>query len=443
VVSLLLFGQLTLVRSKALLALGCGFLVVGLTTLPQLLRLLEGASIDPALHDFDALALPISVIFYGLLGNSQRESLPRIAAPLMRGVTAAFGLAAAATWLAAIGQDSAHRGNSPGWQALVVVLLAVTNGAALLMVWRKRASLLDLWLQVTLTAWLIAILLEALAPDGVSFAWFVARLYALCGVAFMALSLLAENAGLFARVSSLMAARERLREQARSDRRMANEMAIDAIAEELNQPLCAIAANVHAVQRLLERQPLDMREIRAALADIGNDAHRASDTMRRAQQLLSGFQEPPSVVDIAQLVDECLGQLRSEMQLHQVTCEVETTTQLPAIRGFRSQLLQLLTNLVTNSLEAMSVQSGERRLRVRTSRHDARAVSICVEDSGGGVEPANATRIFDPFFTTKPHRPGLGLAICRTIATAHGGHISLARRDGHGAAFQVILPFGS
>ena len=143
-------------------------------------------------------------------------------------------------------------------------------------------------------------------------------------------------------------------------------------------------------------------------------------------------------------MDECLGQLRTEMLVHRVTCEVETAAQLPGIRGLRRQLLQLLTNLVTNSLEAMAGDAASRAApAVRASRHDARAVAICVEDSGIGIRPENAARIFDAFFTTKPQRTGLGLAICRQIVDAHGGHISVTPAQGSGAAFKVILPASS
>jgi two-component system sensor kinase FixL len=132
------------------------------------------------------------------------------------------------------------------------------------------------------------------------------------------------------------------------------------------------------------------------------------------------------------------------MLLHRVSCEVETALPLPGVRGFRRQLLQLLTHLVTNSVEAMAgVQQRERRLRVLARQHDARAVAICVEDSGVGIEPQHAARIFEPFFTTKPYRSGLGLAICRHIVDAHGGHISVAAGDDGGAAFMVVLPAGS
>ena len=447
-VAFVLFTRFLAAGSNSLLALACGFLLVTLTTLPQLLRASRSGFIDPKLHFITYLALPVAVIAYALLGSDKPASSSSDRPLLARAVAATLGVAAFATWLTAAIQPALPFGAvSPAdksWHAFASTLSVAACVAAILLVQRRRASMLDLWLRVAMIAWLIEVLREAPALDGVSFAWHLAQLYGVFGAACVTMALLAENASLYARVAGALSARDRPREEARDGRRIANDAAIDALADQINQPLFAITANVDAITRLLQRQPQDLQEIHAALADISSDALRASDTMRTAQRLLNGANESLSMVDIGQLVDECLGQLRTELMVQRVTCKVETAAQLPGIRGFRRQLLQLLTNLVTNSLEAMSgVQPGERRLRVCASRHDARAVAICVEDSGTGIQPENAARIFDAFFTTKPQRPGLGLAICRTIVVAHGGHISVSAGEGNGTAFRIILPAGS
>ena len=182
---------------------------------------------------------------------------------------------------------------------------------------------------------------------------------------------------------------------------MPSRAAVDAITEQLSQPLCAISANVYAIERLLARQAPDLREVRAALGDVARDTQRTSDILQRAQRLSSAAHEPPAEIDVVQLLDECVGQLRAEMQLHSVTCEVDTAEQLPGVHGIREQLLQLMLNLVRNSLAAMAgTQPRERRLQVRARRHDARAIAIWVEDSGGDLHAPHAPRVFDPYFAT-------------------------------------------
>ncbi len=220
--------------------------------------------------------------------------------------------------------------------------------------------------------------------------------------------------------------------------------AIKVIADGLNQPLFAITANTDAISRLLAHEAPDLVEVRAALSDITSDAQRVSLMVGTVQRLLDATQESPSDIVVGDLVDECVVEMRTEMFAQRVSCEVQTAPHLPSIRGIRRQLVQMLVNLVTNSLEAMSgVPDRERRLALRALLHDARTIEISVEDSGVGIAPDDARRVFDPFFTTKPHRSGLGLAICRNIIDAHGGDISVAPGQGSGAAVRVLLPASS
>jgi len=150
--------------------------------------------------------------------------------------------------------------------------------------------------------------------------------------------------------------------------------------------------------------------------------------MTAAHRLLAALPEPPVVIDVGELVKDCVVHLSSELSAHQVACEVETAPHLPGIRGVRRQLMQMLFNLVSHSLQAMSsMNARERRLTLRASQLDARTVAISVVDSGGG----------------KPHTENLGFAICRSIVDAHGGNILVVPGAGGGTAFKIILPVSS
>jgi signal transduction histidine kinase len=102
----------------------------------------------------------------------------------------------------------------------------------------------------------------------------------------------------------------------------------------------------------------------------------------------------------------------------------------------------VLLNLIINAVEAMSSITGRARvLTVRSERREApETVTITVQDSGVGLDPRRAERLFDAFFTTKPEGMGMGLSICRTIISAHGGHLSNANNADHGATFEFKLP---
>jgi signal transduction histidine kinase len=82
-------------------------------------------------------------------------------------------------------------------------------------------------------------------------------------------------------------------------------------------------------------------------------------------------------------------------------------------------------------------------LRIRSDFiQDRSGVLITVEDSGTGILPTDKDRIFEPFFSTKSTGTGIGLAICKSIVEAHGGHLGAAANHPHGAIFHVALPEG-
>jgi signal transduction histidine kinase len=116
---------------------------------------------------------------------------------------------------------------------------------------------------------------------------------------------------------------------------------------------------------------------------------------------------------------------------------------LPPVVADRTQLQQVLINLIMNAVDAMKSGSGHKRLLMLRSGFDSpENVMVMVEDSGPGIDPENLERIFDPFFSTKSEGMGLGLAICRSIIEAHGGRLWATSKAGRGAAFHLTLPIG-
>ena len=113
----------------------------------------------------------------------------------------------------------------------------------------------------------------------------------------------------------------------------------------------------------------------------------------------------------------------------------------PRVLGDRVQLQQVVINLLMNGLEAMApVTDRPREMLIRSQPHEAGEVLVAVQDSGIGIDSANAERLFNAFFTTKPSGMGMGLSICRSIIEAHGGRLSASGNVGPGATFQFALP---
>jgi len=132
--------------------------------------------------------------------------------------------------------------------------------------------------------------------------------------------------------------------------------------------------------------------------------------------------------------------VRAELETRQVTVRAEMAAALPLVEGDRIQLQQCLLNLILNGADAMSeVDAGERKLLVRTER-EGPTVKLCVIDQGTGIAPDALKSVFDAFWSTKAGGTGVGLAICRSIITAHRGNITAANNAQGGASFCAVLP---
>jgi signal transduction histidine kinase len=119
---------------------------------------------------------------------------------------------------------------------------------------------------------------------------------------------------------------------------------------------------------------------------------------------------------------------------------VYLAAELPPIEGDRVELQQVLINLIVNAADAMEVVPiGARMLAIRTEA-TPNGQRMCVGDSGPGISPSDLKSIFEPFWTTKPRGMGMGLAICRTIMTAHRGTLNAWNSPQGGATFCLGLP---
>ena len=115
----------------------------------------------------------------------------------------------------------------------------------------------------------------------------------------------------------------------------------------------------------------------------------------------------------------------------------------------RGQISQVIQNIVLNAGQAMpeggTVKISCANVPAAESRDlslpiDGRSVKISIEDTGIGIPPKAIDKIFDPYYSTKHHGSGLGLSICHSIITQHGGHIEVASEPGVGTTFTIYLP---
>ena len=214
-----------------------------------------------------------------------------------------------------------------------------------------------------------------------------------------------------------------------------------SIAHEINQPLGAIVTNGEAGLRWLGNATPDLEEVRAALARIVGSGHRASQVITRIRAMLKKDDGTKVSLDLNDLVAEVLVFVRGEVDDHGIVLKTQWDETLPKVFADRIQLQQVVLNLVLNGIDAMASLSGrERLLRLRLEQAGDSIVTLRVEDVGTGIAGDIKDRVFEAFFTTKTHGMGMGLAICRSIITAHGGHLLVSAGHPFGTVFQVDLP---
>jgi PAS domain S-box-containing protein len=243
-----------------------------------------------------------------------------------------------------------------------------------------------------------------------------------------------------ARKRAESAAEEQRRELAHLSRVASLGELSGALAHELNQPLAAILANARAGQRIMRQEGPDLGELRDILEDIALDDRRAGEVIGRLRSLLKKEEARPTEVNLNDLVDEVTALLHSDLIRRRVSTRTHLAPSLPPVLGERVELQQVLMNLVTNACDAMiGKPANQRLLTISTSVTPEGLVLLSVEDQGEGIPTARLDQIFDAFFTTKHNGLGLGLAICRSILTAHGGRLWAANNAAAGATFHLTL----
>jgi len=213
-----------------------------------------------------------------------------------------------------------------------------------------------------------------------------------------------------------------------------------ALAHEITQPLGAILRNAEAGELFLKKTPPDLDELNAILADIQRDEQRAAAIIERMRSFLRPRESVLETLEVKELLEQVATFLRAEFRAHDTTLVLDLPRVLPAVRGDRIQLQQVVVNLLLNCLEALREFPSERREVVIRASSTARLVEVAVIDTGPGFAADQMASAFEPFMSTKKTGTGIGLAICKSIVESHGGHIWAENNPGGGAILRITLP---
>jgi two-component system, NtrC family, nitrogen regulation sensor histidine kinase NtrY len=232
-------------------------------------------------------------------------------------------------------------------------------------------------------------------------------------------------------IQDLGALRRRL---AASERIAAQREIARRVAHEIKNPLAPIRTAVETLRRLRARGDPAFDEYfdeasRTVLEEVARINHIVTEFTRFAR-----LPPPqPAPLDLAEIARKVVGlhsPSRAELRLVTEPCG--------PITADRDQLVQVLTNLVQNALEACE-HANHPEVEVRVEPCGPGGARLMVRDNGPGIAPEMRDRLFLPYATTKEKGTGLGLAMVQHIVTEHGGEVAYRDAPGGGAEFVVTL----
>jgi polar amino acid transport system substrate-binding protein len=465
ITAILLFGQFSLLRTRALAVLASAYLFTALMAIPHALSfpglispagLFGGSQTTAWLYMFWHAVFPLAVVAYALLASRARETQAPVGSARVAIVASAAAavIAAAVLTLLAAYADTAlptiitANAYTPATIGVVTTVWAL-SALALAALWLgTRHTVLDVWLMAVMCAWLCDVALSTVLNAGrFDLGFYAGRIYGLMAASFVLLVLLLETGALYHRLARSLEAERREREerlkQVQSELihvSRVNEMGLMVwtLAHELNQPLAAVTNYLRAAKLLVERE--DLAKLTNALDRAGEQTMRAGQIIQRLRAFVKKGETERRVEDIRTTIEEARTLAEADGG-ERGSLEISAEPGLPSALIDKVQIQQVLLNLIRNAFEAMA-ESPRREIVVSAfaTEGEGDMIEVRVADTGPGLSPQVREKLFQPFTTTKAHGMGVGLSICRSIVEAHGGKLWATDNPGGGTLFCFTLP---
>jgi signal transduction histidine kinase len=457
VAAILLFAQFVVLRSLGLLVIANAYFLTAFVLIPYTMTFPGAFGPSPVIGSVQSTAFLYTtwhtgfclyVFAYALLKdvNDPGKLFSRYGAPAAITVSVAFtaGIVSLIAWFVTTHSYLLPQTLTPDGLGYMPEMLhivgtsdVVSGVCALVALWRRRRSALDLWLIVVVFLFVIDIPFTFYpVPVRFSVGWYFVRVTAFFSSSVLVIVLLYEVAALYARLSGAIDAQRREREA----RLLTGGTVAAMIAHEVKQPVSTIITRSETGHRWLDRDEPEIHRAKDSFKEISANGHR---TVAVIESIRTNFRMDTgrrTSIDADGLIAETLNLVRDDLRRNQVMLEFEPNALRPRLIGDRVQLQQVLLNLITNAVDAMKARGGPRILRVASEIHDNGDVAVSVADTGMGIKPQDVERIFHPLFTTKADGMGMGLSICRSIIESHGGQIFAAPNKPEGAIIAFKLP---
>ena len=462
ITAILLFGQFSILRLRALALLASGYLFTALIAVPHALSfpgllsptgLFGGSQTTAWLYMFWHAGFPLVVVGYAFFANREREAQPQARSPgltIIASAAAALITVVVLTLLAAQSDLPAILTGNAYAPAATVVVTAVWASSllALAVLWlATRHTILDIWLMVVMCAWMFDVALSTVLNAGrFDLGFYAGRIYGLMAASFVLLVLLLETGALYARLARSLEAERREREerlkQVQSEllhvsRVKEMGMMVWTLAHEINQPLAAVTNYIRAGKMMVELG--DATKLNTTLDRAGEQTARAGQIIQRLRNFVKKGETERRIEDIRATIEEAHNLAVADGSGERAAVEISVGPSLPSAFIDKIQIQQVLLNLIRNAVEAMA-GSPRRQVVISAFPSGDDLIEVRVADTGPGLAPEVREKLFRPFTTTKAHGMGVGLSICRSIVEAHGGKLWATDNPGGGTLFCFTLP---
>jgi len=216
------------------------------------------------------------------------------------------------------------------------------------------------------------------------------------------------------------------------------------IAHNFNNMLQVVLGSADLALMSLESG--DIREVKDCLARIQETSRFGTETVRRLNTFASvnegGRNQKTEVFDLSEIARHAVEMTKTWWKANPEKAGVRIDLKINAqggalVKGLKSELFEVLVNLIKNSAEAMP-QGGE--LEIIVSRIHGK-ILLLVRDTGVGIAAKDLARVFTPFFSTKREKgTGLGLATSKSIVDGHGGRMMVDSAESRGTSIIICLP---
>jgi C4-dicarboxylate-specific signal transduction histidine kinase len=210
---------------------------------------------------------------------------------------------------------------------------------------------------------------------------------------------------------------------------------------EVAQPFATVGTAAIAALNWLSAPQPDIDQARNMVEQVVEQSSRGRSIVRSLRALVGDAAPSFELFDINESISQTLLQVRGRIREAHIELDTQSLNRNLPVYGDRTQLQQVVLNLLLNAMDAMEGVTGRRRiLTINTSEPSTEDIFVAVEDTGPGIAPSVAGRLFSPFVTTKKEGLGMGLVICSMIIEAHGGVLTVEPGPESGSVFRFSLP---